>query len=56
MISIKEVKKLHQTLIKRFGGAYGIRDKTALESALARPVNIILLTDNHYIQVLTFIV
>jgi death on curing protein len=37
MISIDEVKILHQTLIENFGGSKGIRDKGALESALARP-------------------
>jgi len=37
MILISEVEHLHQTLIDRFGGSQGIRDRTALESALARP-------------------
>ena len=37
MISLEEVKILHQTLIENFGGAQGIRDQGALESALARP-------------------
>ena len=37
MIPIKEVEQLHQILIAKFGGSHGIRDKSALESALARP-------------------
>lgn len=37
MISIDEVKILHQTLIENFGGSQGIRDKGALGSTLARP-------------------
>ena len=37
MISIKEAEEFHQILIEAFGGANGIRDLAALESALARP-------------------
>ena len=37
MISIKEVEEFHQIIIEAFGGANGIRDLAALESALARP-------------------
>lgn len=37
MISVSEVEQLHKLLIEHFGGAHGIRDKGALESALARP-------------------
>jgi death-on-curing protein len=37
MIPIKEVEQLHQILIDKFGGSHGIRDKVALESAIARP-------------------
>jgi death-on-curing protein len=37
MILISEVENLHQIIIARFGGSYGIRDRAALESALARP-------------------
>lgn len=33
------VETLHQMQIERFGGAYGLRDEGALESALACPVN-----------------
>jgi len=36
-MSIKEVEQLHRILIDNFGGSHGIRDKAALESALARP-------------------
>ena len=35
--SIDEVLVAHGLLIARFGGAYGIRDRGALEAALARP-------------------
>ena len=37
MISRKDTEKLHQILIDSFGGTYGIRDISALESALSRP-------------------
>lgn len=37
MIPIKEVEHLHRVLIDSFGGSHGIRDKAALESAIARP-------------------
>ena len=37
MISVEEVIRIHEILIERFGGASGLRDKGALESALARP-------------------
>ena len=32
-----EVLEIHTALISRFGGAYGLRDKGLLESALYRP-------------------
>ena len=35
--SIEEVLEAHARLIERFGGAFGVRDQKALESALARP-------------------
>jgi len=35
--SADEVIAVHARLIARFGGSLGIRDRTALESALARP-------------------
>jgi len=37
MIEFKEVEKIHDILIEKFGGAKGIRDKGALESAINRP-------------------
>jgi death on curing protein len=37
MILISEVEQLHRLLIEEFGGAHGIRDKNALEAAIARP-------------------
>ena len=37
MISLKDVIEIHETLIDNFGGAHGVRDLQALESALARP-------------------
>jgi death-on-curing protein len=37
MISREETEKLHTVLIESFGGTNGIRDISALESALARP-------------------
>ena len=37
MISINEAEQIHKILIDTFGGAHGIRDLSALESALKRP-------------------
>ena len=37
MITKQEAAKIHQILIKRFGGIHGIRDLALLESALERP-------------------
>lgn len=37
MISVREIDELHCVLIDKFGGTHGIRDASALESALARP-------------------
>jgi death-on-curing protein len=37
MIDIQEVLKLHKSLVDNFGGSHGVRDLSALESALARP-------------------
>ena len=34
---LDDVLSLHRTLIERFGGSHGLRDRGALESALARP-------------------
>ncbi len=37
MIGFSEVEKIHDILIEKFGGANGIRDRGALESAISRP-------------------
>jgi death-on-curing protein len=37
MIDFLEVCRIHDILIEKFGGAKGIRDKNALDSALQRP-------------------
>lgn len=37
MISLNEVLAIHDILIERFGGARGVRDQGALESAINRP-------------------
>jgi death-on-curing protein len=36
-LSVEEVLEIHSALIKRFGGANGLRDRGLLESALFRP-------------------
>ena len=36
-LTIEQVIKFHDLIIYNFGGAYGIRDKNLLESALQRP-------------------
>lgn len=36
-LSLAEVTELHRLVIEAFGGAHGIRDLGALESALAQP-------------------
>lgn len=36
-LSLDEVLQFHQLLIARYGGAFGVRDLNALESALHRP-------------------
>lgn len=36
-LSIEQVLELHRILIDRFGGTDGVRDRGALEAALARP-------------------
>lgn len=40
-LSASDVKYFHRSLIEEFGGLHGIRDEGALESTLARPVNLI---------------
>lgn len=37
MIPLSEVILIHDILIQRFGGSPGIRDNSALESAISRP-------------------
>jgi len=37
MISEEEIELIHKTVIDFFGGSHGIRDLSALKSALARP-------------------
>jgi death-on-curing protein len=34
---VDEVLEIHQILIRRYGGSFGVRDLNALESALFRP-------------------
>ena len=36
-LSLEEIIALHDTLIERYGGAYGLRDEGALVSAIMRP-------------------
>ena len=37
MISLNEVIAIHEVLIKKFGGANGLRDSNALDATLNRP-------------------
>lgn len=37
MIDLQEVLSIHKILIESFGGAYGLRDRSSLDSALQRP-------------------
>ena len=37
MINLKQALSIHQILIEKFGGAKGVKDQGALESALNRP-------------------
>ena len=37
MISLREVERIHEILIDKFGGTTGIRDLGSLESAINRP-------------------
>jgi death on curing protein len=36
-VSLEQVLDLHRRQIRRFGGAHGLRDRGALEAAVARP-------------------
>jgi len=40
-LKASDVKYFHRSLIEEFGGLHGIRDEGALESTLARPVNLV---------------
>ena len=40
-LEASDVKYFHRSLIEEFGGLHGIRDEGALESTLARPVNLV---------------
>jgi death-on-curing protein len=40
-LKASDVKYFHRLLIEEFGGLHGIRDEGALESTLARPVNLV---------------
>ena len=40
-LNAKDVRHFHQALIEEFGGLHGIRDEGALESTLARPINLV---------------
>jgi death-on-curing protein len=37
LINLEQVLYIHETLIKKYGGSHGTRDKNLLESAVARP-------------------
>ena len=37
MISLNDVLFIHKKLIEQYGGSYGVRDQSLLESALQRP-------------------
>jgi len=37
MIAVEDVIRIHKILVDQFGGTHGIRDKSALESAISRP-------------------
>ena len=37
MIELEEIEQIYKILIEFFGGSQGIRDLSALKSALARP-------------------
>ena len=38
-LTYQELLAIHESLIDEFGGSYGLRDKSSLESALMRPQN-----------------
>ncbi len=40
-LTIEQILAIHETLINRYGGSHGIRDKGLLESAVFRPQTVI---------------
>lgn len=38
-ITVEQALFIHDVIVERIGGAAGVRDRTLLESALARPMN-----------------
>jgi death on curing protein len=38
-LTLEQVLVIHERQLQRFGGASGVRDRGALEAALARPIN-----------------
>jgi len=40
-LTLSEILAIHEKLLALFGGASGIRDRTLLESAIARPQNLL---------------
>ena len=38
-LTVQAVQAIHHELIARYGGVFGVRDQSSLESALARPRN-----------------
>lgn len=36
-LSIRQILRIHELLLEQFGGAAGVRDRGALEAAVARP-------------------
>ena len=40
------VEQNHDTLVTMYGGSLGVRDENLLESALARPLNVLLYSDH----------
>ena len=47
MIEVEEIEQIHKILIEFFGGSQGIRDLSALKSALARPFQTFEKSDLH---------
>ena len=45
-LDASDVIHFHRALIEEFGGLHGIRDQGALESTLARPINLIAYEPN----------